>query len=131
MSAEQFTIFGTKYRCGSYLLLIHLSKPIQLAFGRFQQRKLFTLPEGEYLYIGSALGKSGSPLAQRLLRHASRSYAQQPHAIRAPMVTLFMQEGLIEKQALNAHEKKSTGISIICWIALKLKSSMSSSSALL
>ena len=56
MYDQQFTIFGSKYRMGSYILLIRVSKPFELAFGRFQNGKLFTIPEGDYLYIGSALG---------------------------------------------------------------------------
>ena len=50
MSKEQFTIFGTKYRMGSYILLIRVSRPFELVFGKFQQGKLFTIPEGDYHY---------------------------------------------------------------------------------
>ena len=98
MSKEQFTIFGTKYRMGSYILLIRVSRPFELVFGKFQQGKLFTIPEGDYLYIGSALGggKRGAPLGRRLLRHASRSGSQTPHAIRSAMITLFQTEDFME-----------------------------------
>ncbi len=108
MSAQQFTIFGTKYRTGSYILLIHLSDSLRLAFGRFQQGKLFTLPEGDYLYIGSALGKNmgGAPLARRLIRHASRSGGKVPHAIREAMVMLFREENDSENRIIAASDKK-------------------------
>jgi Uri superfamily endonuclease len=108
MIREQFTIFGSKYRMGSYILLIRVSKPFELVFGRFQQGKLFTIPEGDYLYIGSALGgvNKGSPLARRLLRHASRSGANAPHAIRAAMMTLFQREEFMESGAIEPSEKK-------------------------
>ncbi|MGB7510383.1 MAG: DUF123 domain-containing protein [Pelodictyon phaeoclathratiforme] len=108
MSTEQFTIFGSKYRSGSYILLIHLSCTLHLAFGRFQQGKPFTLPEGDYLYIGSALGnnQNGAPLARRLIRHASRSGGKAPHAIQNAMMKLFSEEHFIGNSAIEASEKK-------------------------
>ncbi len=108
MSCTQFTIFGTNYRSGSYILLIHLYSSLQLAFGRFQQGKLFTLPVGDYLYIGSALGgeKAGAPLARRLIRHASRSESQNPHAIRSAMMRLFQEEDYTENKITEPSEKK-------------------------
>ncbi len=108
MNNKQFTIFGGTHREGSYLLLIHLSRTIALAFGRFQKSKRFTLPTGDYLYIGSALGRtsSGSPLAHRLMRHACRSAQQPNHAIRAKMIELFSTSGLIEKKKIKPSAKK-------------------------
>ena len=108
MFTEQFTIFGSKYRMGSYILMIRISRACELAFGRFQQGKLFTIPEGDYLYIGSALGagKNGAPLARRLLRHASRSGSHAPHEIRAAMMTLFQKEKFMETNAIKPSEKK-------------------------
>ncbi|MEI7825678.1 MAG: DUF123 domain-containing protein [Chlorobiaceae bacterium] len=108
MSKEQFTIFGTKYRMGSYILLIRVSRPFELAFGKFQQGKLFTIPEGDYIYIGSALGggKRGAPLVRRLLRHASRSGNLAPHAIRTAMTTLFQTKDFMETDAIELSEKK-------------------------
>lgn len=92
MSVRQFTIFGNKYRMGSYILLIRLSCSVKLAFGRFQFGRLITFTGGEYLYIGSALGKeesTGSPLARRVIRHASRSEEKKPHKIRPALLQLF------------------------------------------
>ena len=108
MSIDQFTIFGSKYRMGSYILMIRVSRACELVFGRFQQGKLFTIPEGDYLYIGSALGggKSGAPLARRLLRHASRAGSHAPHEIRAAMMTLFQKEKFMETNAIEPSEKK-------------------------
>jgi Uri superfamily endonuclease len=98
MSRQQFTIFGSKYRSGSYILLIHLSSSLHLAFGRFQQGKLFPVSAGDYLYIGSALGggKRGAPLARRLIRHASRSGKKDPHIIRTAIMTLFSEDTCTE-----------------------------------
>jgi Uri superfamily endonuclease len=108
MIREQFTIFGSKYPMGSYILLIRVSKPFELVFGRFQQGKRFMIAEGDYLYIGSALGgvNKGAPLARRLLRHASRSGTHAPHAIRAAMMRLFQTEEFMESGAIEPSGKK-------------------------
>jgi Uri superfamily endonuclease len=108
MYEQQFTIFGRKYRMGSYILLIRVSKPFELAFGMFQKGKLFNIPEGDYLYIGSALGggKTGAPLARRLLRHASRSAGQTPHAIRTVLMTLCCDKHFIDLDTIEVPEKK-------------------------
>jgi len=83
MTGLQFTFSGSNERQGTYLLFISLSKPVQLAFGRFMKGKKLLLPAGYYLYLGSALGKGDNafPLARRLLRHTSRSGNRKPHAI--------------------------------------------------
>lgn len=105
MSGPQFTIFGNKYHMGSYILLIRVSSPIELAFGRFQQGRVFAIPKGDYLYIGSALGE-GTPLAHRLCRHASRSGIKPNHKIRAVMMHRFVEEELMEKDAKKISDKK-------------------------
>jgi len=94
MAVRQFTIFGNKYRIGSYLLLIRVATPVQLVFGKFQDGRTLSVPSGEYLYIGSALGKegSGSPLARRLIRHASRNGERKAHKIRPALLKLFSSE---------------------------------------
>jgi Uri superfamily endonuclease len=99
MSGQQFSIFGNKYHTGSYILFIRVSCPLQLAFGRFQHGRLINIPEGNYLYIGSALGgeRSGSPLARRLIRHASRSGNSVAHHIRSAIIKLFSENNLTEK----------------------------------
>ncbi|MEI6847964.1 MAG: DUF123 domain-containing protein [Chlorobiaceae bacterium] len=108
MSEEQFTIFGNKYRMGTYILLIQVSKPFQLAFGRFQNGALIRIPDGDYLYIGSALGreKSGSSLAMRLIRHTSRSSSKAPHQIRATLLKCFSENEFTENSAKATPAKK-------------------------
>ncbi len=105
MSSSQFTIFGNRYRMGSYVLLIRVSSPIELAFGRFQKGRVFAIPKGDYLYIGSALGE-GTPLAKRLCRHASRSGTRPHHKIRAVMMYSFVEEKLMEKGTQMVAGKK-------------------------
>ncbi|MCX6178159.1 MAG: DUF123 domain-containing protein [Chlorobiales bacterium] len=108
MFDSQFTIFGNKYRMGSYILFIRISSPFELSFGRFQQGKLFTIPESDYLYIGSALGgeKSGNPLARRLIRHASRSAEKPSHEIRAALKKLFSKDDLTVNSIIEPLTKK-------------------------
>ncbi len=75
---------------GIYLLRIHVCEPLAVAFGRFQGGRSVKMPVGQYLYVGSALGRRGATtLGQRLLRHATRSNNQQPHAIRTAVAAAF------------------------------------------
>ncbi len=58
---------------GTYILRIALRDAARLALGRFQGGRVFDFPPGTYLYVGSALGCTGSStLGRRLLRHACR-----------------------------------------------------------
>ncbi|ANT64100.1 GIY-YIG nuclease family protein [Prosthecochloris sp. CIB 2401] len=95
-------------REGTYILVIRLSRPISLSFGRFLDGREVLLPMGTWFYIGSALGASpgSSPLARRLLRHASRGEGRKPHAIRGAMVRSFRQHGLMERDTTPPAEKK-------------------------
>ena len=106
MSGSQFTIFGSKYTMGSYILFIRISSSFQLAFGRFQQSRIFSIPEGDYLYIGSALGRTGNPLAMRLIRHASRTSGGQPHNIQSAIIKLFSNNDAARNCAFSATKKK-------------------------
>ncbi len=91
MHPRFFTRFGNEGAVGSYILVITLSSPVNLVFGRFRNGAPIFMDRGEYLYIGSALGgtRSHSPLAARLIRHASRSGGQKPHLIRKALIGLF------------------------------------------
>lgn len=91
----QFTTFGSNSRAGSYLLLIELREAAELVFGRFMGGRPISIAPGAYLYVGSALGngRGACPLASRLVRHASRSGGQAPHAIRGPLIDFFAAGG--------------------------------------
>jgi len=106
MSGSQFTIFGNKYTMGSYILFIRISSSFQLAFGRFQQSRIFSIPEGDFLYIGSALGSTGNPLAKRLIRHASRSSEKKPHEIREAIIKLFSKDDASRNCSVEPMKKK-------------------------
>lgn len=92
---NQFCCWGEASQGGVYLLRLTVSQPVVVQFGRFQNGRLFPIPPGDYLYVGSALGQKGSSsLARRLLRHASRRDSHTPQPIRQKMVRLFAQIGL-------------------------------------
>lgn len=66
------------------------------------------VPAGDYVYIGSAQGRRGSStLANRLLRHATRSGSDPPHMIRKLMVEQFQSGGMggvvPEEKSLHWH----------------------------
>lgn len=87
-------ILGEQSQGGTYLLKISLAQEISLTFGRFRGGKIFTLPAGDYVYIGSALNPRGATsLAPRLLRHATRS-GGRPHPIRERLSDQFREIGL-------------------------------------
>ncbi|MEI8102809.1 MAG: DUF123 domain-containing protein [Chlorobium sp.] len=108
MAGSQFTLFGKNHRIGSYILIINLAAPSRIAFGKFQQGALFTIPAGDYLYIGSALGNgvSGSPLARRVLRHTTRAHSQPNHKIREPLCTHLIDNKITEKSESPRSRKK-------------------------
>lgn len=87
---ERFCCWGRGSQSGTYLLRLTVSRPLTVCFGRFQDGKPLVVPQGDYLYIGSALAPKGATsLAWRLLRHASRSDGQRPQPIRQNMLNLF------------------------------------------
>ncbi len=95
------TILGNAGVQGVYLLRLALSAPLPVAFGRFAGGRVFVLPAGDYLYVGSAMGKWGATaLAGRLLRHATRSGDQPAQAIREALFA--------ELQQASMHPKRPT-----------------------
>jgi Uri superfamily endonuclease len=106
MSGSKFTLFGNKYHMGSYILFIRISSPVQVAFGKFQKSNIFTLPESDYLYIGSALGNSGTPLAARLIRHAGRSGTKRSHNIRKSLIKHFFGDAGALRYTSDVSKKK-------------------------
>jgi Uri superfamily endonuclease len=96
------TILGNAGVQGVYLLRLALSAPRSVAFGRFAGGRVFVLPAGDYLYVGSALGKRGATaLAGRLLRHATRSGDQPAHAIREALFTELHQASMHPKRPMH------------------------------
>ena len=95
MKIPSIRIIGDSSQAGTYILRIRLKENTTLQFGGFKKGKLISLPVGDYLYVGSALSEKGATsLARRLIRHATRSGNQSPHAIREKMINQFAECGL-------------------------------------
>jgi Uri superfamily endonuclease len=91
----RIVILGGQSQSGSYLLRLRVHENLRLPFGRFKKGKVISVPAGEYIYVGSALAKKGGvSLGRRLVRHATRTGAKQPHKIRSYMLNFFKTIGL-------------------------------------
>jgi Uri superfamily endonuclease len=77
---------------GAYLLLIDVTRPCALVFGRYNGGRPVVVQSGQILYIGSAGGSPQQPrLAQRILRHLTRSAGAPPHWLREPFAAYCRQ----------------------------------------
>jgi Uri superfamily endonuclease len=93
---KEFVFIGEPRASGAYILRICVDGPLALRFGRFRQGEPVALPAGEYVYVGSAMGGQGSTtLARRILRHATRSGARPPHAVRLHWQRALVKAGLL------------------------------------
>ncbi|MCE2440332.1 MAG: DUF123 domain-containing protein [Candidatus Latescibacteria bacterium] len=88
-------VLGSDSQSGCYILRVRLAEYSALAFGGFKRGKIIELPAGEYVYVGSAMSKKGAAsLANRLVRHATRSHKKRSHRIRGEMLRRFNAIGL-------------------------------------
>lgn len=88
-------MLGQEVQSGVYVLRLQMHEPLAIGLGRFKKGKTITFLPGEYIYVGSALGATGSTtLARRLMRHASRSAPHPPHLIQAAMLDYFRLMGM-------------------------------------
>lgn len=93
--ASSLVLLGGDSRGGSYILRIRLAEHTALQFGGFKRGKTVELPASEYIYVGSAMSEKGAAsLANRLVRHATRSGRKRPHGIRGEMLRRFSSVGL-------------------------------------
>ncbi len=93
--ASSIVFLGGDFQGGSYVLRIRLKESAALSFGGFKRGKIITLPAGEYVYVGSAMSQKGpASLANRLVRHATRTGRRRPHNIRDEMLRRFNAIGL-------------------------------------
>lgn len=98
-SQRPLTFFGDRVLgCGTYLLHICVKTDLSIQYGRFHQGQPIETPAGQYLYIGSALGrKGGASLPHRLLRHTTRA-AGPPHPIGQALADAFQMEAPAAKR---------------------------------
>ena len=92
---ESIIIWGEEVASGAYVLRIGVERPLRIRFGRYRQGQAVAVPAGRYVYVGSAMGRTGSTtLARRLLRHATRSGERPPHPIRDVLLNRLREVGL-------------------------------------
>lgn len=91
---ESLIVVGDGGPSGTYALGIKVAKPITIALGIQKKYSEIDL-QGDVVYLGAARGEKGaSSLNQRLHRHATRTEADTPHAIREKVRrTLFVDGG--------------------------------------
>lgn len=87
-------IVGDDSLGGTYLLRLRVEREVAVRFGRFRQGQSIIVPAGDCVYVGSAMRGLGA----RLLRHASRTDASNPHTIRAEMAAAFVAAGLVKEK---------------------------------
>ncbi|MDE2887689.1 MAG: DUF123 domain-containing protein [Gemmatimonadota bacterium] len=104
--ASSLVFLGDESQGGSYILRIHLAETAALSFGGFKRGETIELPAGEYTYVGSAMAKRGAAsLANRLVRHATRSGGKEPHKFRGEMFSRFKSVGLGNRNLKPARNK--------------------------
>ena len=92
---------------GSYALRIHLNTALSIAIGGFRHGRPIDFAQGDYVYVGSAQGApAGLALPRRLLRHATRSAGQAPHALRTVLLSHFSAAGLDVPSLLPTSPKR-------------------------
>lgn len=101
------TVLGSDTPSGAYVLRLRVGETLSLSFGRFKKGKVISVPAGECIYIGSAMGNKGAlSLGRRLLRHATRTGPQPPHLIRSHLLEMCPQVGLGAGKLLPKRGKK-------------------------
>ena len=101
------TILGSDELRGTYILRISVTEDLYVRFGRFRQGIPIHVPQGDVLYIGSAMASKGSmTLARRLLRHATRRPPKRPHALRPILIEKMIEAGLASPNVQPPADKK-------------------------
>jgi Uri superfamily endonuclease len=92
---------------GAYVLHIRIHCPAQIRVGRFAGDRSIAIAQGDYVYIGSAMGKGdGIYLPRRIVRHATRSPGRPPHHFRKQLLAHFVQAGLSPAQVMPKSAKR-------------------------
>ena len=91
---------------GVYMLRIKVAAPLSVAFGRFRGGRPVAVAAGDYLYVGSAMGRGAVSPAGRLLRHATRSGNRPPHSLRDALLDALRAAGLATPTQQPPREKR-------------------------
>ena len=96
------TILGDESLGGTYFLRIRVAQDVAVRFGRFQGGESVVIPQGEMLYLGSAM----KGLASRVLRHALRSGDKPAHGLYEPLLYKMREDGLVNGRFHPPLQKK-------------------------
>ena len=83
MKQNRNIIFLTDKQCntGAYVIVFKILDDLEIKIGNKKNNKKIFFKKGNYIYIGSAMGKKGSTTLQnRIFRHTKRAN-QKPHTI--------------------------------------------------
>lgn len=101
------TILGDTKPTGTYILRIAVAVDLDIPFGRFRQGSPIKVPQGDVIYVGSAMARSGSmTLARRLLRHATRCPPKPPHDLRPVLLDAVHTAAIASKETQPPAGKK-------------------------
>ena len=88
-------VLGNRQSSGVYLLRVRVGEALNVRCGRFRGGAPIELPPGDYVYVGSAMGRWGaSNLVHRLLRHTVRSGGRPPQQIQTGLLAVVREERL-------------------------------------
>jgi Uri superfamily endonuclease len=105
--SKAILILGSEVYTGAYVLHITLAQPCQFRLGRFREGRWLKFEAGDYIYVGSAMGRRGATsLPHRLLRHATRSGSRPAHRLRPSLLSVMNQAGLADDR-LQAPSRKT------------------------
>jgi Uri superfamily endonuclease len=104
---QPITILGDNEPTGTYILRIAVAGDLRIQFGRFRQGTLIRVPQGDVIYVGSAMARSGSmTLARRLLRHATRRPPKPSHRLRPVLLDAVHTAAMASKETQPPAGKK-------------------------
>ena len=89
---------------GAYLLYIQVKQNIHICPGKLTGGSAVPLASGAYIYIGSAQGRLGTPLAARLLRHTRRVNGQK-HQIAGALKEFLAERGWLSGYSSSRTKK--------------------------
>lgn len=95
-------ILGDDCLGGTYVLRMRVAQDVWVRFGRFQGGDPVLIPQGEILYLGSAM----RGLASRVLRHALRSEDKPAHGLYEPLLAEMREVGLVSDRFRSPMQKK-------------------------
>lgn len=110
-AGRRLAVIGGRHPHGTYVLRVRVTQPLDLYLRTRCGWETVHFPVGDVCYVGSGHGG----LANRVVRHATRTATQPPHPILAHILTTFRRVGLG-----NADPTPQGGKHIGRWVADKV-----------